>query len=124
MERERILRVSKLETPASKYPRQRHGNARIVTHWMTPGYYECYGLKGCKYYEATRRLRTTNLQIDGKTVMTDDFPHGTAIQEFAQEYFGHVVVAGLGLGLIVHALAANPKVTKITVIERCQSVID
>ncbi len=46
------------------------------------------------------------------------------MEEHAQFYRGHVLVAGLGLGLIVHALATNRSVTRITVVEREQDVID
>lgn len=56
--------------------------------------------------------------------MVDDVAHWWSIQEHAALYEGHVLVAGLGLGLIVYALAANPKVKSITVIEREPDVIE
>ena len=40
------------------------------------------------------------------------------MEEHATFYQGRVLVAGLGLGLIVHTLHANPAVQQIVVIER------
>lgn len=37
---------------------------------------------------------------------------------------GHVFIAGLGIGMILHPIAAKPEVTKITVLENSQGVID
>lgn len=68
-------------------------------------------------------LVVTSLLIDGKTWMVDDPAHWWTICEQAREYSGNVVCAGLGLGLMAHALRANPKVEKITVIERDERVV-
>jgi len=118
-------------TQASKYPRTSHGIAAIRDWPLDAGdTYEAYGThppnakRDYAYYRVERNVITTNLTIDGQVWMVDDPPHWWAIQEYAAEFSGHVLVAGLGLGLIVHALAANPKVTSITVVELCKDVID
>lgn len=118
-----VLNMDKWESPASKYPRKKFGRAAIRSYYYKVGAYECYGLRDYKYYRATKRLRITNLRIGGKTWMVDDPPHWWAMEEHAKLLEGHVVCAGLGLGLMVHALAANPKVTKITVVEINRDVI-
>lgn len=111
-------------SPASEYPRARVGSASIRTSWYEPGIYAAYKTRNLDYFYAAKRLYITVLKIDGKTWMIDDPPHWWAMQEHAQNYEGHVVCAGLGLGLIVHALNENPKVDRITVIERSRDVID
>jgi hypothetical protein len=111
-------------SPASKYPRRRSGSASIRTSWYEPGIYAAYRTRNLDYYMAARRLYITTLKIDGKVWMVDDPPHWWAMQEHAEAYEGHVVCAGLGLGLIVHALNENLKVNRITVVERSQDVID
>jgi hypothetical protein len=109
------------KTPASFYPEASLGNARIKT-LRYRGIYAAYGLRGHHYYRAIN-LPVRTLAIDGKTWMVDDPPHWWAMQNHATFYHGHVLVAGLGLGLIVHTLHANPEVEKITVIEREKDVI-
>ena len=79
--------------------------------------YQCYGIKGFDYFQAVRPLPIKSLQVGRKTCMVDDPPHWWAMEEHATFYRGHVVVAGLGLGLIVHALAACPGVERVTVVE-------
>jgi hypothetical protein len=103
--------------------------ARIVSHRQEPGYYQMCGVRapggeGHDYYRAVKSLRVTNLTIGGEVWMVDDPLHWYGTLEAAATYEGHVLCAGLGLGLIVHALRANPKVTKITVVERSLDVIE
>lgn len=114
-------------TPASKYPRMKLGRAEIKSHFWKGEVYEAYhtgpGKEKYAFIRAENRLRMTNLKIDGKVWMVDDPHHWWRIQEHAKEYKGHVLVAGLGLGLIVHALRENPKVSDVTVVERDPDVI-
>lgn len=56
--------------------------------------------------------------------MVDDPPHWWAMESHAEALKGHVLCAGLGLGLMVHALNKCEHVDHITVIERSQDVID
>lgn len=64
------------------------------------------------------------LGLDGDEITVDEPAHWWAMLEHARHFRGQVLVAGLGLGLIVHALAANPPVRKITVVERDRDVIE
>lgn len=116
--------LSKWRSPASEYKRARVKSAAIKTAWYPPGVYHCNRVNGFDYFFATKRLYITILQIDGSTWMVDDPPHWWSMQEHAAAFSGHVVCAGLGLGLMVHALNENSKVEKITVVERSQDVID
>jgi hypothetical protein len=121
--------VEDWHTPALAMPRRWQGRARIADDWCYRGRYEAYGTgppggPGYDFYRLRRKVRITELKVDGRVCMVDDCPHWWAMQAHAREYRGHVLVAGLGLGLIVHALAANPEVAGITVVERDKDVID
>ncbi len=119
-----MLTLTSWRTPATDYPDAELGNVRIETVKYRRGYYRCYGLRDHQVYRVAKPITIRGLTIDGKTWMVDDPPHWWAMEEHAQFYRGHVLVAGLGLGLIVHALATNRSVTRITVVEREQDVID
>jgi hypothetical protein len=127
----KILDLYEWQTPATQYPRTKLGRAAIVSHVLRRGNsYECYQTRPpgqterYDYVSAKKNLTTTNLKIDGEVWMVDDCPHFWSIQEHAEAYEGDVLVAGLGLGLIVHALRNNPKVRNITVVEREKDVCD
>jgi hypothetical protein len=107
-------------TPATQYPSKRLGKAEI-TSTKYNGLHDAYGIR--KPYKA-RNLTIRVLTIDGEVWMVDDPPHWWSIQDRAASLSGHVLCAGLGLGLIVHALHTNPKVSRITVVERERDVID
>ena len=124
------IRLNDWETPATSYPRGSFGKAALKD-WLWKGgdFYHAYGSSppgdGEQYdiIKVIKRLKITTLEIDGQTWMVDDPPHWWTIQRHAKDYEGHVLVAGLGLGLIVHALSQNPKVTGITVVELEPDVI-
>ena len=119
-----MLQLDRWVTPASNYPICKLGRARVVKFRYTRGYYNCYHVRGVDYVQVTKAVQVTGLKIRGKVWMVDDFPHWWAMEDHAQAYHGHVVVAGLGLGLILHALAANPAVTKVTCVEIEPDVVD
>lgn len=118
------VEIERWRSPASSYPRAQRGRARIRTAWYKPGYYACYEQRGFTYFEAKRRLYVTALEINGDCWMVDDPPHWWAMEQHAAHYTGHVLCAGLGLGLMVHALTDRASVHSITVVEREQDVID
>jgi len=81
-------------------------------------------MKGYLYYRfEPGHNRITQLSINGQCWMTDMPPYFWSMEHFAEQSHGHVLVAGLGLGLVVHCLAKNPTVESITVIEREPDVI-
>jgi hypothetical protein len=117
-----MLTIKTWRTPATEYPDRTLGRARIKTIRYR-GFYRCYGLRGHRYFRAGN-IRVKRLLIGGQGWMIDDPPHWWAMEEHATFYQGRVLVAGLGLGLIVHTLHANPAVQQIVVIEREKDVID
>ena len=110
-------------TPASDYPRERIGRARI-RRIPYVGRMMCYGSGGVDFVTFPRRVLVTTLEVDGKCWMVDDPPHWWSIQETAKKLSGRVLVGGLGLGLILHAMADNPLVESAVVVEREHDVID
>jgi hypothetical protein len=44
--------------------------------------------------------------------------------EVVKRAHGHVLIAGLGLGMILHPILKNRDVDSVTVVEKCQDVID
>lgn len=66
--------------------------------------------------------------IVGKELMMSDTPMERSSNiDFVRAANGHVFVAGLGIGLIINALrplVTNGKVSKITILEKYQDVID
>jgi hypothetical protein len=119
-----IETIAQWQSPATAYPRKRICSARIANAYYEAGVYPAHRTQGKDYFIASKRLRITVLKIDGKTWMVDDPPHWWAMIDHAAAFEGHVLCAGLGLGLMVHALTNNPKVERITVVERSQDVID
>ena len=97
-----MLTLTTWKTPATAYPEARVGKAEIKT-LRYRGIYHAYGLQGHRFFRAVN-LPIRSLAIEGETWMVDDPPHWWAMEDHARFYQGHVLVAGLGLGLIVHTL--------------------
>lgn len=119
-----VLQVSDWETPATKYPLNKVGRAKITRPKGRKGVYRMEGVKGYEYFEVKKAIPITTLRIGRETVMVDDPLQWIGMQEIAKHCKGNVITAGLGLGLIVHALADNPDVKSITVVEREEDVIE
>lgn len=126
----RVMELGQYISPATEYPRKKQGVALIGQHkWKSGCMYSCYHATppGHKhpvdYIQVTKDLKITDLRIKGKTWMVDDPSHWWTILNHAEDYRGDVLVAGLGLGLIVHALRRKKDVGRIVVVERCLDVI-
>lgn len=129
-----VIRISEWHTPATDYPEIQSGYARIVHGFYDQGYFHNYGVRGYKLFEVTKQIPVTSLEImEHKdkykiwgTWMVDDPPHWWSMQDYARDMksAGRVLVAGLGLGLVVHELLGNIDVDHITVIEKNKDVID
>jgi len=123
--------IDKWHTPASDYPRCQKGNHRISSHTYKKGTYRNWGVCGIDYVELTKPAVITELSEYRNKAwhnwMVDDMPQWWAMEEYARQSFGHVLVAGLGLGLYIHALILPIKtgvVERVTVVEISEDVID
>lgn len=125
MEEPAVFRVNGWKTPATQYPLKKVGRAKITRITYKKGcYFRMEGVRGYQYFETTEPIAITALRIGRETVMVDDPLHWIGMQEIAKHCKGNVITAGLGLGLIVHALANNPAVKSITAVEREADVIE
>ena len=124
-----IKTITEWHTPATDYEIQSYGEAQIYRVKYKGYYHGNYvtdpdGGGPYNMYRCPKAIPVTTLDIEGETWMVDDPPHWWRIQQHAATYHGHVLVAGLGLGLIVWALNMNPQVKRITVVERNLDVIN
>ena len=63
------------------------------------------------------------LYVNGRIMMSDTQHERLTNWEVLHKAKGNVLIAGLGIGMIVHAIADKPEVTTITVIEKELDVI-
>lgn len=82
-----------------------HGHARFVP----PGTY-------------TRLVR--GRAFGGKTIMSDTPNEIRDLRHVLREARGHVLIAGLGLGVVLQAVGRNPKVTQVTLVEKSSDVVE
>ncbi len=68
--------------------------------------------------------RYVQLTVNGELTMTDTKMERMTNYEFLNRANGRVLIAGLGLGMIVHAALGKPDVSHITVLEKYQDVVD
>ena len=129
----KILELSEWETPASHYAVEQKGNHRIAKHTYRPGLYVYHGMDGYSLFSVKTPLESTTLMelapnslgtLRWKEWMVDSPTDYRAMQIYGQKASGKVLTTGLGLGLLAHELVQNDKVTKITIVELSQSVID
>lgn len=64
------------------------------------------------------------LYVGGCLMMSDtDMERGSNMRVLLKSH-GNVLIAGLGIGMILHPILAKPEVVRVTVVEKCQDVID
>lgn len=64
------------------------------------------------------------LRVNGELMMTDTDMERATNSRFIRKAHGRVLIAGLGLGMIVHPIVAKDDVTEVVVIEKYKGVID
>ena len=113
------------DSPISGYPRNDNGRVQVRSRKRKKGdMFYAEGVRGYLFYRYAKPAVCTELTIDGKVWMTDEWTYAESLKYFAKECFGDVLVAGLGLGIVIHYLSQNKNVKSITVIERDRDVID
>lgn len=71
-----------------------------------------------------RNGKYVKLHVAGTLMMSDTGMERLSNKEFISKAKGRVLVAGLGIGLVIHNIIKKEAVTEITVIEKYQDVID
>lgn len=124
MREDKTVTITDWRTPVTDYPARKLGKVEIrkVKNALNTLYY-MEGVRGHLYCEYKKSAPITALKISGKIWMTDDPQYVWSLESFAERAKGKVLVAGLGLGIVVHQLVKNPAVTEINVIERNMDVI-
>ena len=64
------------------------------------------------------------LHVGGQLMMSDTQMEKTSNYEIVRQARGDVLIAGLGIGLILVPILANPEVTSVTVVEKYEGVIE
>lgn len=120
----KIITIDEWRSPVSDYPISSLGKAKIAKHRNgAKAWFFCEGVKGYLYYKYSKPAYTTTLKISNRIWMTDQPPYTWSLQSYAERSSGDVLVAGLGLGIVVHFLCGNPAVKSITVIDHERDVI-
>lgn len=119
------LNITTWETPCTKhYPLQvSNGSASLELDYYAPGLYRMEGIKGYDQYWTDQGIPVTCLLIEDKVWMVDDPLHWYAMGAYMEAAKpGHLLCAGLGLGLMLWHAKRMDKFTKITVVERNEDV--
>lgn len=113
-------------SPVSFYPERAIGHAAIKKIQYVKGLYRYEGVDGFQYYRVRGRgIAVTALEIKGEVWMVDDPLHDRAMSLYVQQAApGHLLCAGLGLGLCVWYACQRADITRITVVERTADVIE
>jgi hypothetical protein len=120
----RTVEIRGYTSPVSHYPKRKLGKAEIgksrrgrgSSYWME-------GVRGYTIGRYTTSAQITTLKIGGQVWMTDEPMYVWSLESFAERSYGSVLVAGLGLGIVVHQLLRNPSVTEVNVVELEKDVI-
>jgi hypothetical protein len=113
------------KTPVSDYPVCQKGKAAICKFRHGRGVYYAEGVRGHLFIRFAAGARQgTKLKIAGETWMADEPQFAWCLESFASRSTGSVLVAGLGLGLVVHYLVRNPAIGEIVVVEIEKDVIE
>lgn len=117
------LVIDAWDTPATRYPLEKVGRAKITRSPLRKDIYLMEGVRGYAKYYVKKPIPVTSLKIGRETVMVDDPLQWCGMQDLARHCRGKVMIGGLGMGLILHALQDNRDVTEIHVIENNFDVI-
>jgi len=110
---------------ASYLPEGQQGLAAVEHFEITKRDAEFSSIRAMSDPDAyTQEGRYTRLRVRGQLMMSDTHMEKRTNTVFCRKAKGHVLVAGLGLGLILKAIHDNPEVTHVTVVEKYQDVVD
>ncbi|MBU0778149.1 hypothetical protein KKF82_07810, partial [Patescibacteria group bacterium] len=81
--------------------------AKITRTQLNKDIYLMEGVRGYGKYYVKKPIPVTSLKIGRETVMVDDPLQWYGMQDLARHCKGKVLIGGLGLGLILHALQGD-----------------
>ena len=122
-----ILDIDNWNTPASGYTNAQVGNYRLRRGETLTALHGRQDIDHLVYHNTKIPIAITHLEEfrDGEWYdwMVDDPANYIAMVKYGRDSSGHVLTAGLGLGLVAHELVKNDKVDSVTIIERNEDVI-
>jgi len=120
------LEITTWETPCTEnYPLTERGEASLEITYYEPGMYHMEGIKGYDYYWTDFDLPVICLKIDNEVWMVDDPLHWYAMGSYMEAAKpGHLLCAGLGLGLMLWHAVRMDKFLQITVVEQNEDVAE
>ena len=118
-------------TPLTHVELRTVGGARLIRR-VYRGTYHYEGTDGFEFYRVPQSKPLTVIGLQRrhgrrswKTWMVDDPLHWNGMREaVAKLPAGHIVVAGLGLGLMLHHMTVQDRFSRITVVEWDPDVMD
>lgn len=117
-------------TPVTAHAPQTVGTARLIKKHYSPGAYHLEGIGGFEYWRCKRPVPVVCLQQKPQGArrwaewMVDDPTHWDGMREAVEDLpDGRIVVAGLGLGLMLHHMA-DRRFTAVTVVELNPDVVE
>jgi len=121
-DRQLIYKVKEFSTPYTALPEIRSKYYRLKKVRYTRGLYRMENVYGYRYFYVEKPITVTILEYkEGKewsTLMVDDPMHWFGMRELSELVKpSKVLVAGLGMGLILHHLVKREDVRKIKVVE-------
>jgi len=124
-----VLEVTSWHTPCSDYAERTVGDYRLKQTEYREGTYRLYRVGGFSYFRvAGGPIPVMSLEGrengEWRQWMIDDPFNYMAMREYCKRLSGRVLTSGLGLGIAATALAENPAVTEIVVVERSPEVIE
>ena len=123
-----VLKVESWDTHCSHYAEREVGDYRLKKTSYAPGMYRLYRVDGFSYFQVTKEIPVMSLEGrengEWRQWMIDDPFNYLAMRRYCERMSGRVLTSGLGLGIAATALAENPKVSEVVIVERAQEVID
>lgn len=118
-------------TPYTHLRELEHGTVRTRHRRIPQGYYPMEGLFGKIFYYVPRGgILETGMQIQDLesgvwvTWMADNPLHWLGIEDlFAKHAHGHVLCAGMGMGLMAFAAVHNPNIVSMTIVDHNEDVV-
>ena len=99
---------------------QKRGIASIFHHEITELQASMSSMRGIP----TVPGKVAVLTVKGQTMMSDSYNEQRSNRDVVWHSQGDVLIAGLGIGMILHPILKRPEVKSVTVIEKYQDVID
>ncbi|PLS18831.1 hypothetical protein CVD28_00065 [Bacillus sp. M6-12] len=132
-EQERVERIKKkyeMFTDMATVLEEREGERFKLEHFTVTEQEVKFAQVRDRYGEYSEFLPGTYVKLVDKTksfdgvVMSDTQMERETNMDLYENANGHVLIGGLGLGMILLAIQDKPEVTKITVVEKYQEVMD